>query len=182
MTRSSQTKYSPRAMKKALKRTCLDAGMSRNDTVKVSLSCLPVPKVTGTTRRNPGRMDGVRWKSDSFICPEHVDGPELRHSVDEADMVEEEVYFDANTSSDESSQTSGRMHVVSLFDIAKPAKCKGIEKEYEMVEKMREIIFLDEELYEIEEQWEDWEEIHGWTDSEMKTQKPTYAAALQGKS
>ncbi|KAJ3967802.1 hypothetical protein EV361DRAFT_928936 [Lentinula raphanica] len=176
MARSSQTKHNPRAMKKALKRTCLDAGMSRDEAVRISLSCLPTPRVSGTTRRNPGRMDGVQWKADSFICPEHIDGPDSICGLDEA-LGES---GDGSFEEDEDSSVNERSHIISLLDIAKPAKPKGIKKEYEVVDNLRQVIFLDEEL---SEQWEDWEEIDKLTRDEREIKKPTlsYAAALQSK-
>ncbi|KAJ4474800.1 hypothetical protein C8R41DRAFT_847802 [Lentinula lateritia] len=172
MTRS-QIRFNHRVAKK-LKMTCMEAGMSRSDAAKLSLSCLPVPKVSGTTRRNPGRMDGVQWKSDSFLCPERVDGFESFY---------------------------GDSGAISLLDIARPAKSKGdylqlssvreygqmlkiihccilgIAKEYEVVKGVRQVIFLDDEEVCLKEQWEEWEEIHEPSD----TEKPTYADVLKNK-
>lgn len=179
--------------------TCIEAGMSRSDAAKLSLSCLPVPRVSGTTRRNPGRMDGVQWKSDSFLCPERVDGFESFYGDSGAyEMKEEECCMNDDRWSN---RTSERIHTISLLDIARPAKSKGdylqlssireygqmlkiihccnlgIAKEYEVVKGVRQVIFLDDEEVCQEEQWEEWEEIYEPGD----TEKPTYADVLKNK-
>ncbi|KAJ3933464.1 MAG: hypothetical protein NXY57DRAFT_998688 [Lentinula lateritia] len=173
MTRS-QIRFNHRVAKK-LKMTCIEAGMSRSDAAKLSLSCLPVPRVSGTTRRNPGRMDGVQWKSDSFLCPERVDGFESFYGDSGAyEMKEEECCMNDDRWSN---RTSERIHTISLLDIARPAKSKGIAKEYEVVKGVRQVIFLDDEEVCQEEQWEEWEEIYEPGD----TEKPTYADVLKNK-
>ncbi|KAE9396712.1 hypothetical protein BT96DRAFT_996486 [Gymnopus androsaceus JB14] len=184
MTRSSQTKYSPQATKKAWKRTCLAAGMSHSDAVIVSCSSIPGKKVSATDRRNPGRMDGVRWNADSFICPENVDGFE---SYDDSSDSEEEVYDDAM--SGDSRQREQAAHVVSLLDIAKPAKPKGIAKDFEVVKGVRRVIFLEDEKdwetfsqEQVDEEWEEWEEIYESTALKKKPEsKPSYSDILTNK-
>lgn len=87
-----------------------------------SLSILKVPKPAGIIRRNPGRMDGVRWRGRSFVCPENVDGSS-GHGDDvyyynlETDWGGESEYI-------LSPNTNQRL-VISLLDIARPAKTKG---------------------------------------------------------
>ncbi|KAJ4473161.1 hypothetical protein J3R30DRAFT_3515299 [Lentinula aciculospora] len=176
MTRSLQAKYCPRIVKKTLKRTCLDAGMARNDAEEVSLSCLPAPRASGTTRRNPGRMDGVQWKSNSFICPEHVDGSE---PYDDETYEVEKGHSEEDLTNDERRESSERLHIISLLDIARPAKSKGPAKEYEIVKSVRQVIFLDDEPSYLGEEWEDIQEFND--DARETQQQLTYAAVLQSK-
>ena len=70
----------------------------------------------GVGRRNPGRMDGVKWNGDSFVCAVRVDGDdgdsdsEYKYEWDEDVVVEEKE----------------KRVEISLMDIAKPMKAKGV--------------------------------------------------------
>ena len=77
-----------------------------------------IPKPVGNIRRNPGRMDGVSWNGSSFICAQKVDdGSPPR----EEDVDDHATDFDDTTVE----QTTDDRMVVSLLDIARPAKPKG---------------------------------------------------------
>lgn len=71
-------------------------------------------------RRNPGRMDGVLWNGDSFICANKVDestGKDTTFGVSD---------FEDDSDSDEEESTPRRTDVVvTLLDMARPAKVKG---------------------------------------------------------
>lgn len=78
-----------------------------------------VEKPMGIIRRNPGRMDGVQWNGDSFVCTRQVDGDGPRaHEVGAREEDDEDVL------ADERRPQNGPM-VVSLLDIARPAKRRG---------------------------------------------------------
>ncbi|KAF5386469.1 hypothetical protein D9757_005900 [Collybiopsis confluens] len=188
MTRSSPTKYGPHALKKTLKKKCMDAGMTHSDAVKLAESSCAPAKVSGTSRRNPGRMDGVAWRANSFICPDRVDSletfhEERYHSESDEDSIEDYV--------NDSRLTGIREHIVSLLDMAKPAKLKGIAKDYEVVKmlKFEDIMLFDDEQdwdtlsVILEEEWEDWEDIYesNGNGPAAKQDRPTYSAVLQNK-
>lgn len=65
-------------------------------------------------RRNPGRMDGSRWNGRTFICSREVDDG-MSHFESE-DHLDDEGYHEW--------APEGRL-VVSLLDIARPAKLRG---------------------------------------------------------
>ncbi|KIM36250.1 hypothetical protein M413DRAFT_449304 [Hebeloma cylindrosporum] len=73
---------------------------------------------------------------------------------------------------------------VSLFDIARPAKGKGAAKDFEMVNKTRNVIPLDAGDFEIweddvfdRELWGDWEEIY---DEQRVDKRRSYSSVLRG--
>jgi hypothetical protein len=82
------------------------------------------------TRRNPGRMDGVQWNGSSFVCVSNVDGNEARSTsiVNDHDAPVQASYEDIVSHIDVSDSTSRGAMVVSLMDIARPAKVKGTFK------------------------------------------------------
>ena len=59
-------------------------------------------------------MDGVHWNGDSFICPGNVDEREVYSDIDSDDYEEEPVIQVAND------------HIISILDIARQAKPKGM--------------------------------------------------------
>lgn len=75
---------------------------------------------TGLVRRNPGRMDGVQWNGDSFVCARQVDGDVTRVRIHDSVDVEEQ---------EDDLVAEHRPHdeplVISLLDIARPAKRRG---------------------------------------------------------
>lgn len=81
------------------------------------------PGVAGA-RRNPGREDGSRWNSSSFMSPADVDG----HAEDGWSDSETEVLQEIIDSLPIKGEYGyeDRPMVVSLLDIARPAKAKGI--------------------------------------------------------
>lgn len=75
----------------------------------------------GIVRRNPGRMDGVRWNGRSFICARKVDGEGAL-----AAGPHEEADERADTPCEAAwERRGGGALLASLLDIAKPAKTKG---------------------------------------------------------
>ncbi|KAF9077324.1 hypothetical protein BDP27DRAFT_1312202 [Rhodocollybia butyracea] len=184
MTRSSKSQNSPQVVKKRL------TGVSHKDAVIMSLPFLPVPKEVDTRRRSgssgeTGRKDGKRWKATSFICGERVDGLDSyhEHDTDEGERYTEEKYA-AESGCNHTAKTE---HVVFILDIAKPAKPKGIAKDFEVVEGVRKVIFLDDEgdwgRFSEEDEWEEWEKIY--SDSEtsdvQEVKRPAYSTVLQKK-
>lgn len=79
-------------------------------------------RLSVTCRRNPGRMDGVRWNGDQFICNSRVEGDSYSYDIEsnvETDADEQE-------GAEETSRgVRSAAPVVSLMDIARPAKRKG---------------------------------------------------------
>lgn len=91
-------------------------------------------------RRNPGRMDGTKWNGDAFICPVRVD--------DGANDLEP--HLDDDDYSDTDHEPAPRKMVISLMDIAKPAKEKRRPwQSFEMV-RLKEVLVLEDD----DEEWE----------------------------
>ncbi|KIK68769.1 hypothetical protein GYMLUDRAFT_68602 [Collybiopsis luxurians FD-317 M1] len=177
MTRSSQTEYRPKVVKKAIKKIYMDAGIPHCDAVL--MAAIPFMQNKSELRHKNRR----RRKAGLITCS---------NNVDDLKAYRDELYFDEETEEldvfeSDSFPTGRGEHIASLLDMAKPAKLKGIAKEYEVVKGPREVIFLDEE-----QEWEtlglpveeEWEEIYESTDSEDSCgiqEKPTYSFVLQNK-
>jgi len=177
MTRSEQSSYSPNAAKKVFKANAKNAGMSIEVAIKTRADLLAtkkIPKPVGNIRRNPGRMDGVSWNGSSFICAQKVDdGTPPR----EEDVDDHATDFDDTTRE----QTTDNRMVVSLLDIARPVKPKGVAKEFEIVDGVQRVIALEDEDEVTEHSElgvdEEWEEIYG--DSHLR-ERISYSAVLRG--
>lgn len=122
-----------------------------------------VEKPVGIIRRNPGRMDGVHWNGDSFVCAQQVDGDVSRPS--DAGAWDEEEH---NTLADDRRPPTEPM-VVSLLEIARPAKRRclssslpcggriltsipGVAKKYVVLPAVRRVMELEDDTQS--EQWE----------------------------
>ncbi|KAJ7451284.1 hypothetical protein B0H11DRAFT_316018 [Mycena galericulata] len=156
MTRSELSPHSPQVVRKAFRAQAKSAGLSYRAAivatkVKAAEEGKKVERTVGIVRRNPGRMDGVQWNGDSFVCARQVDGDVSRvHDVVAVDAEEQddELLF-------EQRPQEGRL-VVSLLDIARPAKRRGVAKKYEVLPTVRRVIELDGDNTH-SEQWEQWE-------------------------
>jgi len=135
---------------------------------KIPLKLRWAPGVAGA-RRNPGREDGSRWNSSSFLSPADVDG----HPEDGWGDSNIEVIIDDLSSKRE--DEGPQPMIVSLLDIAQPAKVKGITSEFEVV-KTRRVIALEDVRDGGPYADEDWERIY---DEEILYKEPrTYSAVL----
>ncbi|KAG7100213.1 hypothetical protein E1B28_001988 [Marasmius oreades] len=168
MTRSNVSQYSPKVAKKAFRAAAKDAGMRYVDAIQVRKEAQSNLKTlstkVGVVRRNPGRMDGVRWNGDSFVCPLHVDSDlsVFGGSEDELECEYDDSYEFDNKRSEEKMKTVSE--TVCLMDIAKPMKVKGIAKDFEVLQTVRRVIALEDELEN--EEWEmtsctgsEWDEV-----------------------
>ncbi|KAF9257059.1 hypothetical protein L218DRAFT_965678 [Marasmius fiardii PR-910] len=175
MTRSSISQYHPKLAKKALRAAAKDAGMryvdaikARNEAVKSDGKTLSTNKI-GVVRRNPGRMDGVQWNGDSFICPWNVDR-RYDGSGDDFDLGDgDDSDWEESEYPEKAPNVNGNpvTTTVSLMDIAKPMKVKGIAKDFEVVQTVRRVIVLDEDDMKSESGWEvascvesEWDQIY----------------------
>jgi len=73
---------------------------------------------------------------------------------------------------------------VSLLDIARPTKAKGVAKDFEVIRKTRDVIPLDDVDFEIweddvfdQELWGDWEQIY---DEQRGDTRQSYSSVLRG--
>ncbi|KAF9257055.1 hypothetical protein L218DRAFT_965676 [Marasmius fiardii PR-910] len=150
MTRSNISQYHPKLAKKAFRAAAKDAGMryvnaiqARSEAAKSDGKTLSTK--IGVVRRNSGRMDGVRWNGDSFICPWNVD---RRYDASGNDFD----FGDGDDSDWEESEYPERVEAngvsqatVLLMEIAKPMKVKGIAKNFEVLQTVQRVIVLEEE-------------------------------------
>ncbi|KAJ7925388.1 hypothetical protein B0H13DRAFT_2314602 [Mycena leptocephala] len=145
MTRSELTIDSPRVVRRVCKALRAEAAgieltyhyykeLSISTKVKEEAARKKVEKPVGTIRRNYGRMDGVRWNGASFVCGRQVDGDDL-------DAVSEEREDDVSESPDRRTPL-----VMSLLDIARPAKRRGVAKKSEVLPTIRRVIELDDSI------------------------------------
>ncbi|KAF8797552.1 hypothetical protein BYT27DRAFT_7179180 [Phlegmacium glaucopus] len=122
--------------------------------------------------RSRSRLEGMQWNSKSFLSGTEVDDGELF-------IREEDVY---NFKIDFIDTSNTRRHhtdmTISLLDIARPAKRKGVAKDFEVVQKVRNVIALEDDDEGLEYQWEDdeWEQIP----EEQHTEPRSYASVLKG--
>jgi len=134
------------------------------------------PGLAGS-RRNPGREDGFQWNADHFLSPADVDGnPNEAVSDCEIDILQQ-IIEDISTGDEYEPQ---RMSV-SLLDIARPAKAKGVAKDFEIIETPIRVVALEEEEAEWPDVDEDeWESIYAVETQHM--QQRTYSEVLRGKN
>jgi len=139
-------------------------------------------------------MDGMQWNGSTFITGSKIDDGEL--CVREEDVYDLKIDFmDTHDTRHHTDMT------ISLLDIARPAKPKGDipppytrsliqngstiilksgdAKHFEVVQKVRNVIALEDDLEGLEYQSEDdeWEQIY----DEQRAEEPrTYSSVLRG--
>ncbi|KAJ6601726.1 hypothetical protein DFH09DRAFT_1301926 [Mycena vulgaris] len=163
MTRSELSVHSPRVVRKAFRADAKSSGLSYRAAIAATKAReaeegKKVEKPLGIVRRNPGRMDGVQWNGDSFVCARQVDGDLSRvHDVGAWDAEDHE--------SGPLPEEQGREErmVVSLLDMARPAKRRGVAKKYEVLPTIRRVIELEDDS--TSEQWEQWEQWEAGSDA-----------------
>ncbi|KAJ7127256.1 hypothetical protein C8R43DRAFT_1074931 [Mycena crocata] len=151
MTRSELSPHSPRVVRKAFRAQANSSGLSFRAAilatkVREEEEGKKIEKPVGLIRRNPGRMDGVQWNGDSFVCARQVDGVHDENGWD-AEEQEDAVYSEE--------QRPEAQMVVSLLDIARPAKRRGVAKKFEVLPTVQRVIELEDDA--VSEQWEQWE-------------------------
>ncbi|KAF8153387.1 hypothetical protein B0H34DRAFT_103786 [Crassisporium funariophilum] len=119
-------------------------------------------------RHHPGHGD-----SKAYIGAARVDDGELYlHNEDvydfEVDFVDtyEPIHHTERT--------------ISLLDIARPAKRKGVAKDFEILQNVRHVIVLEDgDFQDVFEHWEDdgWEQVY---DEEHVDQFKSYSSVLRG--
>ncbi|KAJ7466447.1 hypothetical protein FB451DRAFT_1260889 [Mycena latifolia] len=153
MTRSELSPHSPRVVRKAFRADAKSAGLSYRAAIaatkaKQAEEGKKVEKPAGIVRRNPGRMDGVQWNGDSFVCAQQIDGNVAR--------PHEAMTWDAEDAEGTTGPQERGAMVVSLLDIARPAKRRGVAKKYEVLPTIQRVMELEDDA--VSEQWEQWEE------------------------
>jgi len=108
------------------------------------------------------------WKCDAYLSGSNVDDGEL--------FVREEDVYDFKIDFVDTTDTH-RHHTdmkVSLIDIARPAKKNGVGKDFEVIQKVRNVIALEDDQWE----WEadEWERIY----EQDATEKRSYSSVLKG--
>ncbi|KAJ7183950.1 hypothetical protein C8R46DRAFT_1344600 [Mycena filopes] len=152
MTRSELSAHSPRVVRKAFRAQASSAGLTYRAAIAATKAQAAedgkkIEKPVGIIRRNPGRMDGVRWNGDSFVSPPAVDGDAGAWDDDEREP---------SAATDERRAPTEPM-VVSLLDIARPAKRRGVAKKYVVLPTIRRVMDLEDSDDVHSEQWEQWE-------------------------
>ncbi|KAJ7143499.1 hypothetical protein C8R43DRAFT_567593 [Mycena crocata] len=125
--------------------------------------------------RNPGRRDGFHWNADAFLCPGTVDGFHDVRNTMAANAQEEAERSLLDTEQhwvpDGGGVCGTSVQEVSILDIARHAKPKGVAKDFEILEAPRRIIALDENTFsegpsrkflvdDEESEWENVDDFH----------------------
>ncbi|KAL0569584.1 hypothetical protein V5O48_012372 [Marasmius crinis-equi] len=172
MTRSNISTYSPKVAKKTFRSAAKEAGMQYEDAIQAQkeaqaeAGAKTLSTKIGVVRRNPGRMDGVRWNGGSFVCPTRVNGDDEFWEDEEYYRIMYDDYWTFEYPAEEEEGTAVReTQEVSLMDIAKPMKVKGIAREFEIVPTVQRVIPLEDDAKS--ENWEvmscadsEWEEMY----------------------
>jgi len=141
-----------------------DGGLQLPNSPKSSLQTL------ASRSRSPGhgriRKPAVEWNNADEI-DDGQDEPLEASDDDGQDLAKlgEEV--------EKKSPSGGR--IIDLLDIARPAKPKGVAKEFEVVQGSPRIVTLPDEPIGPEVREEDWEDI----DSEIMDSRKSYSAIVR---
>ncbi|KAL1720313.1 hypothetical protein EV715DRAFT_272159 [Schizophyllum commune] len=79
----------------------------------------------GSSRRNPGRGDGLRWRSSAYISPQMVNHDDAPEEEEDKGMTHAKRKDTAAAEEEDEYVPRANDRVVCLMDIAKPAKRKG---------------------------------------------------------
>ncbi|KAJ7062578.1 hypothetical protein C8F01DRAFT_1230238 [Mycena amicta] len=167
MTRSELSAHSPRVVRKAFRAQARSQGISYPQAVAAAKARATADgakqEFPESTRRNLGKMDGVKWNGDSFVCPGRVDGGVFRAQEDAARDVQEDGLssWEENGNGEERRPTTIE---VNLLDIARPTKRRGLAKKHA---SHRTLPMHDDTANEQWEQWEQWTEASFGEESEV---------------
>ncbi|KAL1664582.1 hypothetical protein GGF50DRAFT_127062 [Schizophyllum commune] len=79
----------------------------------------------GSSRRNPGRGDGLRWRSSAYISPQIIDHDDATEEDEDKGTTHSKVKDMATAEEEDEYAPRANDRMVCLMDIAKPAKRKG---------------------------------------------------------
>jgi len=189
MTRSALSPRSPEVAKKIFRAKAKAHGLTFRAAAEAR-NLIPKPKdpvAPGMGRRTHASMDQTYWNGRAFVCGgnDTVDGPYCVEGPDcDVCAVENMPPYVL----DDRGQAPTSHVLSSLLDIAKPAKAKGVAKEFEVVDSVTRVIaFEDEEgpaewgyeaMHDFD--WEEWDKVYeeGKQGSEKKA---SYSAVVEGK-
>ncbi|KAJ8093736.1 hypothetical protein PM082_009596 [Marasmius tenuissimus] len=167
MGETRRSVYHPKFAKKAFRANAREAGMRYVDALQarkeaqVEAGAKTLHTKPGIGRRNPGRMDGVKWNGDSFVCATHVDGDD--HDSDSERYSDSG--YDSESDVQDERRPDSKTYEISLMDIAKPMKVKGVAKEFEIVQTVQRVIALEDDAKS--DAWDlascaesDWDEVY----------------------
>ncbi|KAJ7067556.1 hypothetical protein C8F01DRAFT_1121644 [Mycena amicta] len=149
MTRSELSVHSPRVVRKAFRAQARSQGISYPQAIAAAKARATADgakqEFPESTRRNFGRLDGVKWNGDSFVCPGRVDGGVYRAQEDAARDVQEDGAWEENGYGPSGERRPTTIEV-NLMDIARPRRRKAKPATH------RTLPIHDDE------QWEQWTE------------------------
>ncbi|KAF5373494.1 hypothetical protein D9615_009431 [Tricholomella constricta] len=181
MTRSAKSPRGPEVAKKVFRANAKAQGLTFRAAAEARKK-LQKPKevAPGMGRRAHGTMTETYWNGREFIHIDHESEDTPGYEICNAEY-KRPLYV-----SGEDGQAPCAPVLASLLDIARPAKAKGIAKEFEMVDSVAKVIaFEDEEEwpvghgYENEDEidWDEWGEAY----EEWSPKKASYSAVVEGK-
>ncbi|KAF7979751.1 hypothetical protein HWV62_41136 [Athelia sp. TMB] len=124
-----------------------------------SILSVVLPTKVIAPRRNKGRMDGVTWNGSSFICNKHIEDGLVPWDLSETSYADREDYGISECEMDHADSPVVRPMTIILSDIARPAKQRGVARDFEFVDSLQRVIVEDdfEEDFDYSPADEDWE-------------------------
>jgi len=104
-----------------------------------------------------------------YICPAVVDG-EYEDTDSEEDTVEDDQTLDDEIG-------PSQPMTISILEIARPTRLKGVAKDFEVVRRPQHVIALEDDSDGLDDLEDDWERIY----AEEPRQTRTYSAVVHGQ-
>lgn len=180
MTRSEVSVHSPRIVRKAFRADARSRGLTYPEAIARAKERATADgiKPSGPTeggRRNPGRMDGVTWNGDSFVSPGHIDGDVKRpHTAYEFGTCDAADELHAEYADEEDVAKPDKERVVSLLDMARPARRKGAAKKYVILPTVPRVVHLESDDDGESEQFEQWDEVSDMRSEQWESQSEAW--------
>ncbi|KAG5721255.1 hypothetical protein E4T56_gene2467 [Termitomyces sp. T112] len=171
MTRSVLSPRGPEVAKKQFRANAKAAGLTFRAAAEAR-NLLPKPKPSiapGMGRRTHGKMNETYWNGRAFV---HVGDDAEDHilcpSSADCKLCNFEFEPPRKMGADGLGQESQDLVLASLLDIAKPAKRKGVTKNFEVVDSVTRVIALEHDVWQDDvgrsldndELWEEWDEAY----------------------
>ncbi|KAF9444540.1 hypothetical protein P691DRAFT_807194 [Macrolepiota fuliginosa MF-IS2] len=127
-------------------------------------------------------VQGTRPYRSKLNLPTHPDRPTRRNMMGRDQLKDTDTYPNHDrerpTHNQDGFEQEKKTIVIDLMAIAKPAKVKGIAKEFEVVKRIKDVIVLEDHVEDNDFDGDGWEAVNYDVGC---TEKRTYSAALSGR-
>ncbi|KAG6809108.1 hypothetical protein H0H92_001577 [Tricholoma furcatifolium] len=189
MTNSTLSPRGPKAARKEFRANAKARGISFAEAAQAR-NLLPKPKTSiarGEGRRTHGKMAETYWNGHIFV--DAGSGPEDDHKFFCPDCAFARCEYQPSYLMGADGQPGELSTTVlpSLMDIAKPAKPRGVAKDFEVVDPVSRVLVWEDEwqsnagpsTLEDDELWEEWDEVYQEDDASVQEDRLSYAEALK---